>query len=135
MTDSVRGSDAPRIVWLRDDLRVADNPALRAAADRGAPLVVLYLLDERSPGIRPLGGASRWWLHGSLTALGADLASRGAELVLRRGAAEVELPRLADELGAGAVYWNRRYGAGREVDARLEAAMRRGIHVETFAAN
>ncbi|MCA1942942.1 MAG: deoxyribodipyrimidine photo-lyase, partial [Yonghaparkia sp.] len=36
----------PSIVWLRDDLRVADNPALSAAVDRGGPVVVLYLLDE-----------------------------------------------------------------------------------------
>ena len=53
------------IVWLRDDLRVADNPALRAAAQRQrsgehGPVVVLYLRDEVSPGIRALGGASRW---------------------------------------------------------------------------
>uniref|UniRef100_UPI0013A588FC deoxyribodipyrimidine photo-lyase n=1 Tax=Salmonella enterica TaxID=28901 RepID=UPI0013A588FC len=45
----------PSIVWLRDDLRLADNPALTAAVTRGAPIVVVYLLDEVSPGIRPLG--------------------------------------------------------------------------------
>jgi deoxyribodipyrimidine photo-lyase len=98
--------------------------------------VVLYLLDELSPGIRPLGGAARWWLHGSLTALSAGLAERGGSLVLRRGAAEVELPRLVDQAGAGAVFWNRRYGSGREVDARLKSSLRdAGIVVESFAAN
>ena len=57
----------PAIVWLRDDLRIADNPALDAAVAHGGPVVVLYLLDEVSPGIRALGGASRWtnmmWLE------------------------------------------------------------------------
>lgn len=101
------------IVWLRDDLRVADNPALHAAVERGGPLVVLYLLDEMSPGIRPLGAASRWWLHHSLTALGAELESLGARLLLRRGAAETEVPRLVRETDADAVFWNRRYGASR----------------------
>ena len=57
---------SPSLVWLRDDLRLADNPALRAAIDRDEPLVMLYVLDEESPGIRPLGGAARWWLHHSL---------------------------------------------------------------------
>ena len=52
---------SPSLVWLRDDLRLADNPALRAAIDRDEPLVMLYVLDEESPGIRPLGGAARWW--------------------------------------------------------------------------
>ena len=60
---------SPSLVWLRDDLRLADNPALRAAIDRDEPLVMLYVLDEESPGIRPLGGAARWWLHHSLASL------------------------------------------------------------------
>ncbi|MGI9823118.1 deoxyribodipyrimidine photo-lyase, partial [Agromyces sp. Marseille-Q5079] len=78
---------APSIVWFRDDLRVADHPALSAAVERGAPVVCVFVLDEESTGIRPLGGAARWWLHGSLEALRADLERLGARLVLRRGAA------------------------------------------------
>ena len=69
----------PSIVWFRDDLRATDNPALRAAAEDGAA-VALYVLDEESPGIRPLGGASRWWLHHSLLALREDLAALGARV-------------------------------------------------------
>jgi deoxyribodipyrimidine photo-lyase len=129
-------TSAPSIVWLRDDLRVADNPALRAAVHRRAPVVVLYLLDETSPEIRPLGSASRWWLHGSLRALAEELESRGASLTLRRGAAEAVLPVLVDEIGAGAVFWNRRYGASRDIDARIKTALRaQGVEVESFAAN
>jgi len=126
----------PSIVWLRDDLRVADNPALSAAVDRGGPVVVLYLLDEESPGARPLGGASRWWLHGSLAALAAELADRGAHLTLRRGAAGTVIPQLVAESGAGAVYWNRRYGALREVDAELKSRLRAdGLDVQSFGAS
>ena len=44
---------SPSIVWFRDDLRLADNPALRAAIDRGEPIIGLYVLDEESDGIRP----------------------------------------------------------------------------------
>ena len=84
--------------------------------------MLLYLLDEVSEGIRPLGGASRWWLHGSLRRARARLAALGGRLVLRRGAAEQVLPDLVRETGAGAVFWNRRYGASREIDARLKAA-------------
>jgi deoxyribodipyrimidine photo-lyase len=129
-------SAAGSIVWLRDDLRLADNPALRAGVDAGGGVIVLYLLDESSPGIRALGAASRWWLHHSLTALSDELGRRGGRLLLRRGAAETELPRLMAETGAGAVFWNRRYGAGREVDARLKASLREhGLTAESFAAN
>jgi deoxyribodipyrimidine photo-lyase len=133
---SSSGSAAPAIVWLRDDLRVADNPALLAAVERGTPVVVLYLHDEVSQGIRPLGGATRWWLHGSLSALADELDTRGTQLLLRSGAAETELPRLVRETGADAVFWNRRYGASREVDARLKSSLREsGVTARSFAAN
>ena len=63
----------PSIVCFRDDLRIADNPALQAAAERGEKVLAVFILDEVSPDIRALGGASKWWLHHSLTALTASL--------------------------------------------------------------
>ncbi len=126
-------ASSPSIVWLRDDLRVADNPALSAAAERREPVVVVYLLDEQSPGARALGGASRWWLHHSLTALSDELSAIGARLTLRRGAAAEAIPALVAETAAGAVYWNRRYGALRDVDAQLKSRLRaEGLVVESF---
>ncbi len=99
-------------------------------------MVVVYLLDEQSPGARPLGGASRWWLHHSLASLGRDLEAIGASLTLRRGAASVVIPGLAAETGAGAVYWNRRYGALRDVDAALKPRLRAdGLVVDSFGAS
>ena len=66
-------SDAPAIVWFRQDLRLADNPALLAAAGRGGPVIpVLVWAPEEEGGWEP-GGASRWWLHRSLASLDADL--------------------------------------------------------------
>lgn len=67
---------ASTIVWLRDDLRLDDNPALAAAASLPDPMNVVYILDEVSPGIRPLRSAAKWWLHHSLAALSADLGAR-----------------------------------------------------------
>ncbi|WP_439564652.1 cryptochrome/photolyase family protein [Microcella sp.] len=127
---------SPSIVWLRDDLRIADNPALTAAVDRGGPVVVVCVLDEQSPGARPLGGASRWWLHGSLRSLADDLGRAGGHLTLRRGAAAEVIAALVAETGAGAVYWNRRYGALRDVDAALKSRLRAdGLIVESFGAS
>ncbi len=45
----------PVIVWFRDDLRLADNPALAAAIARGSPLVAVYILDDETPGRWRLG--------------------------------------------------------------------------------
>ena len=47
------------IVWFRRDLRMADNPALAAAAASGEPVIPLYLHDEANAP----GAASRWWLR------------------------------------------------------------------------
>ena len=127
---------SPTIVWLRDDLRVADNPALNAAVERGGDVVVLYVLDDESDEVRPIGAASRWWLHHSLTALAADLDALGASLTLRRGPAERVVMGVVDEVGAGTVHWNRRYGRARDVDARLKAALKdRDIEAVSHAAN
>jgi len=124
----------PAIVWFRNDLRLADNPALHAAVASKRPLVCLYIHDEKTPGTRCLGGAARWWLHGSLQALHAALVKQGGRLVILRGAAASTLLSLASGLQAAAVYWNRRYDAsGRELDSSLETSLKqRDIEVASF---
>jgi deoxyribodipyrimidine photo-lyase len=125
------------IVWLRDDLRLDDNPALAAAGSTPDPLTVVYILDEESPGIRPLGGAARWWLHHSLAALSGDLESLGSRLLLRRGPAQEVLRVLAAETAAASILWNRRYALPeRTVDATIkEWAAGHGIEATSFQAN
>ena len=115
----------PQIVWLREDLRLHDNPALTAAAETGAPVVCLYILEEGNTGPRALGGASKWWLHKSLEMLSADIAARGGRLILRRGDALKILLDIASGLGASSVFWNRRYDAGGiEADKTIKAALK-----------
>lgn len=125
------------LVWLRDELRLHDNPALAAAARAGRPVLALYCLDELSPGIRPLGGAARWWLAGSLERLGADLARHGVPLILRRGPAGDVVGDLARTLDVAEVHWNRRYdAAGIAVDTALKAALKaRGVVAESHHAH
>ncbi len=125
---------APAIVWFRDDLRLADNPALHAAARSGEALVCLYIFDDASPDLRPPGGAARWWLAQSLRALDADLRARGQTLVLRRGEPAGILADVAAACGASRAIWNRRYDrAGMQADARtIEALRRAGIGGGTF---
>ncbi|MGJ3264539.1 MAG: cryptochrome/photolyase family protein [Salinarimonas sp.] len=114
----------PALVWFREDFRVADNPALTHAVETGAPVLCVYLHDEESPEIRPLGAASRWFLHGSLEALARALAARGGELLILRGAARTVIPRIAALTEAAHVVWNRRYGAEREIDATVKATLK-----------
>lgn len=122
----------PAIVWLRDDLRLDDQPAIRAAAER--PALYVYILDETTPGPRPLGGASRWWLAHSLGEFGKSLAARGARLDIVRGPAEPTMLAIAKACGADEVYWTRRYGGGEiELDKRIKAELRAsGINARSF---
>jgi deoxyribodipyrimidine photo-lyase len=97
------------LMWFRNDLRLSDNPALHAAAMSGAPVVPVYILDDDAPGDWRPGGASRWWLDGSLAALGRSLEAIGSRLILARGPTREILTRLARETGARTVYCSRGY--------------------------
>ena len=127
-------NNRPALVLFRDDLRVADNRALSAAAGTGKPIVAAYVLDEESPGMRAHGGASRWWLHHALAALAASLRSLGVPLVLRHGTMLRVVEHLAEASGAYLVLWNRRYDpGGTAADAAMKAALREaGVRAESF---
>ena len=129
---------APVIVWLRRDLRLADQPAFHAAAATG-PVIPVYVLDDETAKHRKLGGASRWWLHHSLAALDRDLRQRGSRLILRRGKCEDVLPALAAETGAREVHalrhsepWWR--NAERAVGKALDLHLHDGNYLATPAS-
>lgn len=136
----------PSLLWFRRDLRLQDNPALHAALARGGPVIPVFVLEDehgaadRSPaaqlnGSRP-GGASRWWLHHSLVALDESLRERDSRLVLTRGDPTHVLLKLAAAVGAGAVFWNRRYepaAVARDTGVRAACAAA-GLEVKTFGA-
>ena len=124
------------ILWLRLDLRLADNPALEAAIQRGGPVVPVFIWSPEEEAPWTPGGASRWWLHQSLAALEARLREAGSRLVIRRGSTLETLRALAKEAGADAVFWNRRYEpAVIARDAKVKEALRGdGLTVESFNA-
>jgi deoxyribodipyrimidine photo-lyase len=127
-------SPPPVLVWFRDDHRLSDNPALSAAAAAGSQVLCFYVLDDASEGSRPLGGAARWWLHGSLKALGDALERAGSSLLLLKGPALTVVESVARATGASAIYWNRRYGTAEiAVDSAIKARLAdRGIKAHSF---
>ena len=92
-------SARPVIVWFRRELRLHDNLALTEAASGGRPVVPVFILDEETPGAWAPGGATRWYLHGSLAALDDALRARGSGLVMRRGRYADVIPALLAETG------------------------------------
>lgn len=128
------------LVWFRDDLRTADHPALRAAvehataADQHAGVVGLYVLDDHTPGIRPLGGAARWWLHHALESLKEELADLGIPLLIRAGDPYEVVTQVAAEVSADRVHWSRRCGhAERQLDAAVKKQLpQQQVEAESF---
>ncbi|NBS44608.1 MAG: deoxyribodipyrimidine photo-lyase, partial [Acetobacteraceae bacterium] len=118
----MRAMPKPAILWFRQDLRLADNPALHAIADR--PILPVFILDAEAAGAWAEGGASRWWLHHSLEALSRDLKALGAPLLVLRGAALDLLPKLAAEMGADEIHAGRLSEPwARARDAKLAEAL------------
>ncbi|MCT2357189.1 DNA photolyase family protein [Brevibacterium casei] len=124
-----RASRPLTLLWFRDDLRVTDHEALTAARDDG-DVVAIWVREERDAegrGPRPLGAATRWWVHESLQVLGAELDKLGIPLLFAAGTATQIIPEVAADLGADTVRWSRRYApssfaldeaVARELDAR-----------------
>jgi deoxyribodipyrimidine photo-lyase len=124
---------APSILWLRQDLRLHDQPALAAACADG-PVIPVYVLDDEAPGERRIGAAQHWWLHHSLKRLGMAFAEKGAPLVLRRGHSVSILASIAQQTGARRVHAIRHYEPWwqrleSELAAELELALHDGNHL------
>ena len=118
------------IVWFRRDLRLQDNPALRAAIEHGYRVLPLYI--SATPTASQT--AADWWQHHALADLSASIASGGGELCLRLGTAEEVFPTLIDAYAVKAIYWNRRYAPDDiELDTKLKTLFKQqGLKVQTF---
>ncbi|PFG19397.1 cryptochrome/photolyase family protein [Serinibacter salmoneus] len=120
------------LLWLRRDLRIADNPALLAAAgqlggtggpataqpDSAPDVLPVYVLDPRL--WSPSGDRRRAHLVASLRLLGERLGG----MLLLAGDPVVLLPQLAREVAADQVHAAADVGPyGRDRDERLAAAL------------
>lgn len=127
----------PVICWFRKDLRLGDNPALTAAIETKRTVIPLFIFDEKAEGNWKPGKASRWWLHHALVDLKKSLLEKyQVDLILGKGDSAEILDALISEVGAEAVFWNRRYEpAIIERDKKLKADLvRKGIEVKSFNA-
>lgn len=102
MTDQYVDSKSPVILWFRRDLRLKDHPGVRSALQSGRPIVPVYI-DDEAIYTRPLGAASKWWLHRSLKVLGEALEVHSSRLIILSGDARAELLDLIDKTKAKTV--------------------------------
>jgi deoxyribodipyrimidine photo-lyase len=97
------------LLWFRQDLRLADNPALHAAEITGLPIVPVYIWDTQAEGLWANGAADRVWFHHSLQALSQGLKNIQSQLILQSGDTENWLVSLARETRARQIHSNARY--------------------------
>ncbi|MDI6747669.1 MAG: deoxyribodipyrimidine photo-lyase [Rhodocyclaceae bacterium] len=112
------------LVWFRRDLRDFDHAALALALRRHARVYCTFVFDTDI--LTPLPRQDRRvdFIHRALLELDAALRAKGGGLIVRQGRAFEEIPRLAAQLEAMAVYANRDYApAARERDARVAAQL------------
>ena len=108
------------VMWFRRDLRLGDNPALRAAAEAGR-VVPLFVHDAALAA--PSGANRVAYLHATLDALADDIGR--SALVERSGDPADVVPALAEEVGARIVFAAGDFGPyGRRRDDAVAAALR-----------
>jgi len=97
-------------------------------------VIPLFIWSPEEEGDWEPGAASRWWLHHSLSELTQALAKLGSPLVIRRGYSLSILRAFTKEVGAQAVYWNRRYEPSTIVrDKNIKGALvADGVDVRSF---
>ncbi|HPE61210.1 MAG TPA: deoxyribodipyrimidine photo-lyase [Thiolinea sp.] len=124
------------LVWLRQDLRLADNPALWHALQQGHEIIPVFIHDPTPDTAGRLGAASQVWLHHTLAAMAQSLAAMGSRLILRRGEALTELVQLQTQTGAQALYWNRCYDPVSVArDTHIKQVLGRQLTVHSFNAS
>jgi deoxyribodipyrimidine photo-lyase len=93
--------------WFRRDLRLADNPALLAAAAAAQQCIPLFVLDDALLGAAGRAPTRIAFLLDSLVALDRELAARGSRLLVLRGDPRQVLPEVCRRHGVALASWNR----------------------------
>jgi len=122
------------VIWFRNDLRLADNPALNAAIATGLAVLPVFIQVPEEGSQWPLGGATKWWLHHSLKKLNESLVKCGSKLIVRSGNASEILLALVEEANVRRIFWNRLYepeSIARDSDLKSKLQVS-GVQVESF---
>ena len=102
-------SKKPVIHWFRRDLRLRDNIALHHACEGDNPVIALFIIDTELLKADRVGAPRVRFMLDALTALDNRLREYGTQLLIPHGQPEKIIPKLADELEAEALFFNRDY--------------------------
>jgi deoxyribodipyrimidine photo-lyase len=95
------------LLWLRNNLRLADNPALDRALRECGEVLFVYVFDVRTWNPKRMGPFRARFQHESLSALREKITGRGGKIEFIRGSALEEIPKLMERYGAQRCYAQR----------------------------
>ena len=100
------------LYWFQNDLRLADNPALLAAARRADELLLVYCIAPQQAwcNTRGTGSQRARFLHESLKALRDELGPMGQKLLIVEGHPETLIPRLANQYAIDEIHTSKTPG-------------------------
>ena len=118
------------VIWFRQDLRLADNPALTNALEDGKTLPI-FILDNVNSKEHVNGAASKWWLHHSLIKLNKSLKNK---LCFFRGNPIDILDEINKRFKISNIFWSRCYEPWRiKRDKKIKKYFNdQNINVNTF---
>ncbi len=119
------------IIWIRNDLRLADNEALNYAYQNHHQVLFLYILDKSFS----IGSASKWFLFQALLSFKKNIKQKyGANLIIKAGDPLIILDNLVEKHRASCLTWNRVYEpAAIKRDTKIKAYFKqKGLIVQTF---
>lgn len=127
------------LVWFRNDLRIRDNETLSRAIQSGIQVIPVYCFDPRmyantSLGFPKTGAIRAKFILESITDLRTSFQKIGGDIIILQGKPEVEIPRLAEQVMADAIFFSKEITSEeRNVDKSLEqTAFSKGIACEGF---
>ncbi|HEY6227502.1 MAG TPA: deoxyribodipyrimidine photo-lyase, partial [Verrucomicrobiae bacterium] len=97
------------IHWFRRDLRITGNTALHHASKRAERVLPVFILEDALRTGPDVGAARFAFLLRSVESLQQNLKLLGYPLIVRAGRSDEEIPKLCAEVGAEAVFANKRY--------------------------
>ena len=118
------------VMWFRQDLRLADNPALTNALEDGKTLPI-FILDNVNSKEHVNGAASKWWLHHSLIKLNKSLKNK---LCFFRGNPIDILDEIHKQFEISNIFWSRCYEPWRiKRDKKIKKHFNdQNVNVNTF---
>lgn len=119
----------PVIHWFRRDLRLQDNTALHHAISSGAPVLPVFIFDDRLLKSDRVGAPRVAFMLHALQALDNAVRNHGGQLMIRRGQPSTILSELVKAYDVEAVYFNRDYSPyARKRDEAVASALTVPVH-------